>query len=207
MTSPPPVTRSGAQHAATRELSKSIYQHSNEPLVVRAFHAVGRFITHRLASVLNHAPAGNGGALAVIVIIAALIGIVVWRVGVPRRAQAEGSVLMGAATMKAADHRALAEHAAEQGDWRTAVIERMRAIARELEERGVLEPRAGRTATELAREAATLLPSTAAGLVRSAEVFNTVTYGAGTATADQAAELARTDDAIRTAARNKVLAR
>jgi hypothetical protein len=206
MTTPPPVTRGGAQHAAARELSRSIYQHSNEPLLARAFHAVERFLDHRLASLLDHAPAGDGGALAIIVIIAAVIGLVVWRVGVPRRAQAEGAVLMGSAATKAADHRGLAERAAEHGDWRTAVIERMRAMARELEERGVLEPRAGRTATELAREAATLLPSTAAGLARSAEVFNTVTYGAGTATEEQVAELARADDAIRAAARGKVLA-
>jgi Domain of unknown function (DUF4129) len=206
MSSPPPVTRSGAQRAAARELSKSIYQRSNEPLLVRAFHAIERWIDHRLASALDHAPAGNGGALAVVVIIAAVIGLVVWRVGVPRRARTEGAVLAGAATMRAADHRELAERAAEHADWRTAVIERMRAIARELEERGVLEPRAGRTATELAREAAALLPSTAAGLTRSAELFNTVTYGAGTANSEQAAELARTDDAIRAASRNKVLA-
>ena len=47
---------------------------------------------------------------------------------------------------------------AAEGDYSTAVLQRLRAIATSCEERGILVPDAGRTADELAMQAGALLP-------------------------------------------------
>ena len=61
------------------------------------------------------------------------------------------------------------------------------AVRRGLEETGTLNPAAGRTANELARDAGERIPLLASELSRSATAFNDVTYGEtpGTPTAYQ----------------------
>ena len=61
--------------------------------------------------------------------------------------------LFGAAQLTAAQHRATAEQYAAEGNWAAAIRHRLRAVARQLEETGVLDPVPGRTANELARDA------------------------------------------------------
>ncbi|MDT5276070.1 MAG: hypothetical protein QOG95_3002, partial [Mycobacterium sp.] len=51
------------------------------------------------------------------------------------------------------------------------------AVARGLEESGTLNPAPGRTANELADDAAERIPQLASELSRSADAFNDVTYG------------------------------
>ena len=55
--------------------------------------------------------------------------------------------------LTARDHRQNAERQAAAGDYTAAIIESVRAIAVDLEERGILPARVGRTADELAAEA------------------------------------------------------
>jgi hypothetical protein len=203
----PPITRGGAHRAAQHELSKAIYHRQSEPLAVRAVRAFGHLLDRIIGSAITHAPAGSAGALALVALIAVLVTLLIWRVGLPRRAADHGAVFAPGRTETAADHRALAVVAAEQGDWTTAVVERMRAVARELEERGVLDQRAGRTATELTTEAGRALPESAAVLGAAAETFNTVVYGGTAATADLAAVMATADDAVRTTRRNAMAVR
>lgn len=205
MTQPGPVTRLGAQRAAARELSKAIYHRGSEPLPVRAVHAVGRLIDHALTAALAAAPAGSAGALALIVVIAVVVIVIVWRVGAPQRALSIGAVLPVGRSVSAAEHRLLAERAADVADWHTAVIERMRAVARELEERSVLESRAGRTATELTRESARLLPLAAAELGAAGDTFNDIAYGGGEATLADLEVMITADSAVRQSARSQVL--
>jgi hypothetical protein len=206
MTQPSPVTRDGAQRAARHELTKSIYHRNSEPLAVRALHWAGHLVDRALNSAVRHSPAGSFGALALVVILVVLVVVLIWRVGVPRKATAVGGVLPTGRAVAAADHRALSEAAATNGDWTTAVVERMRAIARELEERSVLDRRAGRTATELAREAGQILPLAEADLRRAAEIFNDVAYGGGGGSRGQLEEMIVADDAVRRSTRSKVLA-
>jgi hypothetical protein len=206
MTQPPPITRLGAQRAAIRELSKAIYHRNSESLPERAIRGLGRLIDRALNSTASIAPSGWVGALALVVLVVIVVIVIVWRVGIPGRATTVGSVLPTGRSVSAAEHRTLAEQAAAAGDWRTAVVERMRAVARELEERGILEPRAGRTATELARESAQLLPLAATELRSAAEVFNAIAYGNSAATATDLAAMIAADDAVRSSARSKVLA-
>jgi hypothetical protein len=73
----------------------------------------------------------------------------------------------------------------------------MRAIVRELETRGVLEPRPGRTADEVAREAGESVPAVSGDLSSAAGVFDEVWYGGRPATAQADAVLRRADERIR----------
>jgi hypothetical protein len=208
MTQRSPVTRIGAQHAAQHELAKSIYHRNSEPIPVRVLHWAEHLVDRALHSTFtgHDAPSGNFGALALVVIVAAVVVVVIWRVGVPRRATSTGAVLPPGRAVSAADHRALSATAADQADWHTAVIERMRAIARELEERSVLQPRAGRTATELTDEAGAILPGAATDLRQAAAIFNAIAYGAGEATPADLEVLAAADDDVRHSVRSKALA-
>jgi hypothetical protein len=206
MSPPPPITRNGAQHDAQQELSKAIYHRNSDPLPVRAVKWFGHLIDRIFGATLKHAPAGNFGALALIAVAVVLIALLIWRVGVPRRAAKADAVLMTGSTLSAAEHRRAAVEAANQADWLTAVIERMRALARELEERSILVARAGRTASELAREAAVAVPTAQAALYAAADTFNAVVYGSRRATAEHLAAIATADDAIRMASRSVVMA-
>ena len=97
-------------------------------------------------------------------------------------APALGSLLQGK-RLSARDHRENAERQAAAGDFTAAIVESVRAIAVDLEERGVFPARVGRTADELAAEASRVLPDHAAGLRDAARLFDDVRYGerAGTA--------------------------
>jgi hypothetical protein len=206
MISRPPITRDGAQQDARHELSKALYHRSSDPLPVRAVKWVGHQLDRILGGALDHTPAGGFGAIALVVIIVVFVAAVIWRVGLPRRTPSGGAVLAPGRVMSAADHRDLSEQAASREDWRTAVLERMRAIARELEERSILTPRAGRTATELSAEAARLVPLAARQLAAAGGVFNDVIYGGATATSSQLDSLISADDLIRQTNRSTVLA-
>jgi Domain of unknown function (DUF4129) len=196
VTTPPPISRAGAQHDAHRELAKAIYRRQQDPLLVRAIKAVG----HWLSSALDGVPATSGGGvwLALLVLGFVVVSLVVWRrVGTPRRsATAAGGVLAAGRAMTAAEHRALADAAAGRGDHETAVLEQMRAVVRALEERGVIEPRPGRTAAEVAREGGDGMPAATPVLVSAARVFDDVVYGGGSAGPDEVETLRAADRAV-----------
>jgi hypothetical protein len=196
VTTPPPISRSGAQRDAHRELAKAIYHRQQDPLLVRAIKAIG----HWLSSVLDGVPASSGGGvwLALLVIGFVVVALVVWRrVGTPRRsATAAGGVLATGRAMTAAEHRALADAAAGRGDHETAVLEQMRAVVRALEERGVIEPRPGRTAAEVAREGGDGMPAATGVLVVAARTFDDVVYGGGSAGPDEVETLRAADRAV-----------
>jgi hypothetical protein len=130
----------------------------------------------------NQDPSGNGGVnwgfvIAILLLITA-IGVVVWRVGLPRwrRGRRDATVEVDA-TRAAADYRTLAEEAAQRGDWAGAVRDRFRALVRELEVQTILDIRPARTAWEAAYVASRSLPASTAALREAAESFNAVVYG------------------------------
>jgi Domain of unknown function (DUF4129) len=85
--------------------------------------------------------------------------------------------LFEATQLTAAQHRETAERYAAEGNWTAAIRHRLRAVARQLEETGVLNPAPGRTANELARDAGEALPHLTDELSQAATAFNDVTYG------------------------------
>jgi hypothetical protein len=77
----------------------------------------------------------------------------------------------------------LADRYAAEGRYAEAVRERLRAMVRELVDRGVIEHRPGWTVTELARRAGRALPPAAGPLDEAARIFSDIWYGERPATA------------------------
>ncbi len=189
-----PVTRDGARGAAQNELSKPIYHRDDPPWPVRLF----RWIWHELNTLLDkagsHAPGGTAGAVALLAAVIVLVVIAWLRLGpMQRNRQRPGSVL-GDGSVSAADHLAAAVAAAATGDWVTAVLERMRALAQSLEDDGTIDPRPGRTAHELAAEVTVARPNSGNAIQAAARVFDDVIYGGRVATQESYATVVRADE-------------
>lgn len=175
----PPIVigREAARHAAERELSKPIYHRDDPPLAER----VARWLYDQLGHLLHGAAAASpGGAVGLVIILAVVVAAVVLlrlKLGPLARTARARAALLPDAPRSAAEHRALADRLAAEGDLAGAVRERLRAVARELEQRAVLAPRAGRTAHEMAAEASAVLPALAGNLADGARRFDEVWYG------------------------------
>jgi hypothetical protein len=179
---PVDLGRDEAREAAVRELSDPAYVSDDPNPLQRALD----WILDRLGELF----AGAGGmsgftAIAIIVAVVVLIVIIIrLRTGRTGRALRSGAKVFGSTVMTAAEHRAAAEKAAAAGDLAEAVRERFRAVVRELEQRGVLDARAGRTVDEVAFEAGRALPVLADDLRGAAVQFDDVWYGGRPATAE-----------------------
>jgi hypothetical protein len=189
------VGRAEGQRLARAELSKGIY-HPSESLAQRISDWINRLLNSR-------GPAGPGGWWSIVVLIALVIivvAVVMHRIGPVARSRAArtGPVLSGR-QLSARDYRELAERLAAAGDFTGAIIESLRGIAVGLEERGVVPPRVGRTAAELAAEASQAVPGQAAGLAAAARLFDDVRYGERKGTAAGYQQLRDLDAALRSA--------
>jgi hypothetical protein len=145
--------------------------------------------------------AGQLVALLVVIGVVVVVAVVLLRRQVRlsvAQAQAARDVL-GSSTLSGAEHRRLAAQAMTDGRYADAVRESMRAVARRLDERALLDPRPGRTADELAREAAQVLPQLTAELGSAARTFDDVVYGSVTATEASAEQLRRLDETVEAA--------
>ncbi|WP_102144830.1 DUF4129 domain-containing protein [Mycobacterium hubeiense] len=195
------IDRDAAHEAAQRELSKPIYPKAS--LTERFSNWLDELL-YRLAAEGASLP---GGWFTISVLLILLTVAVVVAIRIARRAmrtdRGTDYSLFDGRELSAAEHRAVAEQSAAAGDWAAAIRHRLRAVARQLEETGVLNPVPGRTATELARDAGTALPQLAAELLTAANTFNDVTYGDRPGTSDAYRMIADLDDHLRfhTAAR------
>jgi hypothetical protein len=172
----PVVGRRAGQHLARAELSKAIY-HPQPSLAQRAAHFALEWLG-RLFHATQGLPGGWWGFVVLIALVMLLVAVVLHRTGPvarARRRRAEPGATSLARTAR--DHRDAATRLARAGDYAGAICERVRAIAAELDERGVLAPRIGRTADEFAAEAGRALPSHAADLLGAARLFDEVRYG------------------------------
>ncbi|MDT0323228.1 DUF4129 domain-containing protein [Streptomyces millisiae] len=179
-TAPPVVTdREEALREARRELSKPAYAEHEPSLPRRIWNWIWDELLGRLDDVALNTPGGWVGLLVIALLVVALLVALRMRLGALRDAAGPRSTggLFGDQPRTAAEHRAAADAHAAAGRWPEAVQERLRAIVRALEERALLEPRPGRTATEAAAEAARPLPTLAADLRVAATTFDGITYG------------------------------
>lgn len=189
------IDRDAAHQAAQGELNKPIYGKPS---------TAGQFIdwlNDRLYRVLDTVSSLPGGWLTTTVLFVLLAVAVVAAVYVARRTmrtrRGGDYQLFGAAQLTAAQHRATAENYAAEGNWAAAIRHRLRAVARQLEETGVLEPALGRTANELAQDAGTALPHLSGELTEAATAFNDVTYGERPGTPAAYRSIADLDDHLR----------
>jgi hypothetical protein len=193
---PVDITREAAQQAARAELAKPAYHQAEPNPIERAT----QWLFDRLGELLDRAaaatPGGPFGIVVLVLLLAAVIVVVRWRVGPVRRAGVETQELFAGRVMTAAEHRAAADQHAAAGRWAEAVRERLRAIVRGLEARGLLEPRPGRTADEAAAEGAAVLPGCGPGLREAARRFDEVWYGGRPASTAMDAQFRALDDQV-----------
>jgi hypothetical protein len=173
-TVPIEIDPDAARDAAARELADPAYQNAEPSLVERIFDRIGRFLADLLSGVGGSVA---GGLLVLLILLAVVIVVVRLRVGrLARNARADRSVFAGT-SRSADDHRRAADEAYERGDLAGAIRERFRAVVRELERRGVLDERSGRTVDEIAAQAGDRLPHNRTGLRRAATIFDDIVYG------------------------------
>ena len=190
-------TAQEARGWALRELSDPVYASARPGLLQRLL----TWLFERLSQL--HVPAAlapgrNLGLVLLAALLALVVLVVLRRTGRLRRATRGTAppAVLDDVRRSAAEHRRLAEQAAGAGRFDVAVRERFRAVARALEERAILDERPGRTAREVATEAAAALPALTQELREGARVFDDVCYGARPATAAQDAQLSRLDVAV-----------
>jgi hypothetical protein len=196
---PVDIGRDEARAAARRELSKPDYQRDQPGLVERFV----RWSLDRLQDLLDRAsevsPFGWVGLVVLGLLIVLAVIAVRLRLGPLARSERQEQPLFGGRELSADEHRTAAGTHAAAGEWAEAVREQLRAIVRDLEQRGLLEPRPGRTADEAAREAGLALPDCAAALVSGARLFDEIWYGGRRATESGYATMRALDAQVRAA--------
>lgn len=169
------IDRDAAHDAAQNELNKPIYPRASP---TEQFMDWINELLYRLAFEGSSVPGGwfTISVLAILVVVAIWVAVRIAR-RTMRTNRSDQYSLFGKRELSAAEHRAIAEQYAAEGNWASAIRHRLRAVARHLEETGVLNPVPGRTATELASDAAAALPALTDQLSSAATTFNDVTYG------------------------------
>jgi len=162
----PQIGRREGQKLARQELSEASFW-------TRLLHWFGAAFTKTAIAL----PGGWFGLTVLGVLIVLAVTVVVFWVRPTGARRASSRALLTGQAKSARDHRLEAEHLAEAGDFSQAIVELVRAIAVELEEREILSPRPGRTADELALEAGQRLPALAADLRLVTRLFDDVHYG------------------------------
>jgi len=146
----------------------------------------------------NAVPSGWFG-LIVLGVLAAVLTIVIFAWVRPARHRRERqSAVIGNKARTAQDYRKSAARLAAAGDFSGAIVDGVRGIAAELEERGILPPRLGRTADELAMEASAELPSLSADLRTVTRLFDDIRYGDRPGSEAGYQLVSRLDAAVRT---------
>jgi hypothetical protein len=189
------IDRDAAHQAAQSELEKPIYTKAS------AAQQFDEWINEQLYRLLEKTSKIPGGWFTTTVLLVLLAIAVAVAIQVARRTmrtkRGGDHQLFETAQLTAAQHRATAQGYAAEGNWTAAIRHRLRAVARQLEESGVLNPVAGRTANELARDAGAALPRLADELSQAATAFNDVTYGERPGTQDAYQMIADLDDHLR----------
>jgi Domain of unknown function (DUF4129) len=190
------IDREAAHEAAQRELAKPIYPKASWT------DRLSEWLDDLFYRLVMEGSKVPGGWFTVSVLLIILAVAVVVAVRIARRTMRTNRggdhALFDSHELSAAQHRATAEQYAAAGNWAAAIRHRLRAVARQLEEDGVLNPVPGRTATELAKDAGAELAALADEFHQAADAFNDVTYGERPGTEPGYRLIADLDDHLRT---------
>ena len=184
----PPLDPSApdARHQLAQELAKSQYAAARPSWLDLVTQQLQKWLNSLFNGVGTGLPGGAALILLVIVIVVVLAIIVVFLIfGVPRfnRRSTITGALFGDEDDRTADAlRRAAEQAAAGGDYRTAIEEGFRAIARGLAERVAVTTFPGTTAHTFAMQASGVFPAFSAELSRAADTFDRVRYLGSAAT-------------------------
>ncbi|RKS76429.1 uncharacterized protein DUF4129 [Actinomadura pelletieri DSM 43383] len=200
---PDPIGRDEARELARRELDKQIYQRDEPSWLQRTWDDFAEWLQELFFKAPAPESQGRGGGWTsiVVVILVALvaIAIVAWLMRGRRNPRSRNDPLLDDTTSTALDHRTAAEQHAAAGQWAEAIRERLRAMARDLEERAVLPARPGRTADELAEETGQAVPQLADDLREAVRIFDDVWYGDRPGTPEGYARVKDVDDRLHAA--------
>jgi hypothetical protein len=189
------IDRDAAHEAAQRELGKPIYP---KPSLTERLMDWFNELLYKLMVEGSSVPGGWFTLCLLLILLAVAIVVAIRIARRTMRTNRDGEyALFGEHVLTAAEHRAAAEQSAAAGNWAAAIRHRLRAVARQLEENGVLEPVPGRTATELARDTGRAVPNLATELLLAADAFNDVTYGERPGTETAYRRIADLDDHLR----------
>lgn len=189
------IGRDGARELAERELIDPVYASAEPPWWQRASSWAWEQLTE-LLGFLGGA-ADNALWLIVVGVLIALIAFAVMRrTGGVQRRRGSAVEVFADRTLSAPEHRRLAEDAARDGDWAAAVREGFRAIVRQLEERGAIDPHPGRTADEAVRDAGKVFAALRDDLEAAARHFDEVAYGDRPGTSQAYAQISTLDRAL-----------
>lgn len=182
MTAPDPITGETARRLAEQELSRPEYRQGGDSWVDRVLDAINRFFSSLFGG------AGQGTTVALTIVVVVLLAIVVAaavRAGrLPGRRRREAAAVGDPLASEAGvDHAARAAAYAARGDHAAAVREYLRAAIADLEARGLLTARPGRTGAAAAHEGGLALPAARDPLVAGARAFDETWFGARPATA------------------------
>ena len=185
--------RDEARELARRELQQREYDAAKPPLLNRLITGALNKLDELINQAANHLPGGRTGLVLLVALVIALVTVVIVRLQPTTTGRrVDGAFDLGPA-LSPDEHRRLAEQAASESRYGEAVRERLRAIVRELESRGVLDSRPGRTAGEVARDASAAVPALAEQLHRGALLFDEIWYGGRRANATSYAVLVDLD--------------
>lgn len=191
--------RDAATGALVRELGRPEYAQALPNPIVAFLQRLWTSFLQWVESLNSLAP--NLGWLVVLLALAIAITLIVLfvRPRLQRRArlaQEAGAMVGLDASLGAVDYRRRAERAFLAADHATAVLERFRALLARAEERTLLDPRPGRTATEVSTELGIVFGAEAEQLRQAAMLFNTVHYGHHEPTAQDARWLASLEERL-----------
>ena len=175
---------SQVRRAIERVLARPEYRHPAPSILGRLRNDAFDWVARALAHVV-----GSGiGAWIAVAVIAALVSLVVWRLGSGVTRDPGGVVAVaGRRDRPAAAWRAEAEAHERSGEWRQAVRCRYRALVADLADRGLLHEIPGRTAGEYRSVLGASLPVAASTFLGVTELFEGAWYGGRpTAAADAA---------------------
>lgn len=198
-----PIGRDEARELARRELDKGIYHRDEPSWLERAWRNLSEWLQELVEDASNPPTPGTGGGWASLVVVVLVLAVAVALVGYLMRGRSNvrsaREALLEEQPSTPGDHRDAAERHAAAGQWAQAIRERLRAIARDLEERAIVAPRPGRTADELAAEAGAALPEHAEHLRAGVRIFDDIWYGNRPGTPEGYAALVALDDGLRAA--------
>ncbi len=187
------IDREAAHEAAQRELAKPIYPRAS------LSDRIAEWFNDLMYRMVNAGAELPGGWFTIVLLGILALAAMTVAVRIARRTMGspDDRQFYGGGTLSAAEHRARAEQAAIRADWTTAIKQRLRAIGRQLEQDGALNPVPGRTAGELANETGRVLPGFAAEIASAAAIFDDVAYGERPGAEPDYRMIAELDDRVR----------
>ncbi|MBG6179931.1 DUF4129 domain-containing protein [Arthrobacter sp. CAN_A1] len=179
------------------ELARGQYQEAEPNFLERIATAVLEWLGSVFAG-LRPLEAGPGTlvlALGAVVLVAAAVWLIKPRLNA-RQARTVPGVFAGTSVRTASEHRQLATAAAGSTDWDVALTERLRAVIRSAEERGIIDRQPGRTAGETGVQLRAAFGPPGDGTTWLADRFNEVHYGNRSADESDYLRATAIDDAL-----------